>query len=432
MNKCFLKDIAQIDISSVDKKVKENEISIKLCNFTDVYNNWAITERMYNNFMNATANRSEIERYKLKKGMIAITKDSEKKEDIGMSSYIADSFDDVILGYHTALINPYIKNVDSKYLNAYLNSYIARKYFSKSASGSGQRYTLTIDIIKKLPLYLPSLDIQKKIGNLLSNIDRKIEINYQINNNLEELMKTIYQRWFIEFEFPNEEGKSYKSNGGKLYYNRELKHSLPEGWKVSKIKDCIKHINTGLNPRDNFVLGKGKIKYITVKNINENGTLDFSNCDLIDENAWKIIHNRSDIRKDDILFASIAPLGRCYLIMENPKDWEINESVFSIRPNNKVISSAYLYRYLMSEYFVKKAERSSTGSVFNGIRINVLENMNIVIPNDQILDNFSQIIKNIMIKKYYYEKENVYLNMIKTELLPLLINGQINVDDIEI
>ena len=245
-------------------------------------------------------------------------------------------------------------------------------------------------------------------------------------------MKTIYKRWFIEFEFPNEEGKSYKSNGGKLYYNRELKHSLPEGWKVSKIKDCIKHINTGLNPRDNFVLGKGKIKYITVKNINENGTLDLSNCDLIDENAWKIIHNRSDIRKDDILFASIAPLGRCYLIMENPKDWEINESVFSIRPNNKVISSAYLYRYLMSEYFVKKAERSSTGSVFNGIRINVLENMNIVIPNDQILDNFSQIIKNIMIKKYYYEKENVYLNMIKTELLPLLINGQINVDDIEI
>ena len=184
MNKCFLKDIAQIDISSVDKKVKGNEIPIKLCNFTDVYNNWAITERIYNNFMNATANRSEIERYKLKKGMIAITKDSEKKEDIGMSSYIADSFDDVILGYHTALINPYSKKVDSKYLNAYLNAYIARKYFSKSASGSGQRYTLTIDIIKKLPLYLPSLDIQKKIGNLLSNIDRKIEINYHINNNL--------------------------------------------------------------------------------------------------------------------------------------------------------------------------------------------------------------------------------------------------------
>ena len=177
MNKCFLKDVAQVDISSVDKKVKENEILIKLCNYTDVYNNWAITERMYNKFMIATANKSEVERYKLKRGMVAITKDSETKEDIGMSTYIADSFEDVILGYHTALINPYRNKIDSKYLNAYLNSYIARKYFSKSASGSGQRYTLTIDIIEKIPLYLPSLDIQKKIGNLLSNIDRKIENN---------------------------------------------------------------------------------------------------------------------------------------------------------------------------------------------------------------------------------------------------------------
>ena len=245
-------------------------------------------------------------------------------------------------------------------------------------------------------------------------------------------MKTIYQRWFIEYEFPNEEGKAYKSNSGSFIYNEELNKEIPENWKVLKIKDCINHINTGLNPRDNFVLGKGTIKYITVKNINENGTLDFSNCDLIDENARNIIHNRSNIKKDDILFASIAPLGRCYLIMENPKNWDINESVFSIRPNNKIISSVYLYRYLMSEYFVKKAEHSSTGSVFNGIRINVLENMNIVIPDKLTIDSFSEIVESIMMKKYNYEKENMYLSMIKNDLLPLLINGQINVDDIEI
>ena len=245
-------------------------------------------------------------------------------------------------------------------------------------------------------------------------------------------MKTIYQRWFIEYEFLNKEGKTYKSNGGKLVYNAEIKQNIPEEWKVLKIKECINHINTGLNPRDNFVLGKGKIKYVTVKNINENGRLDFSKCDLIDERARNIIHNRSDIKKHDILFASIAPLGRCYLVMEDPIDWDINESVFSIRPNNEIISSVYLYTYLMSEYFVKKAEHSSTGSVFNGIRINILQNMNIVIPDKNTLYNFSEVIEKIMIKKHYYEQENNYLNMLKIELLPLLINGQINVDDIEI
>ena len=185
MNKYLLKDLAKIDISSVDKKMKENEIDIKLCNFTDVYNNWAITKNMYDKFMIATANKNEIERYKLKKGMIAITKDSETREDIGMSTYIADSFEDVILGYHTALIIPDNTKVDSKYLNAYLNSNLARKHFSNSASGSGQRYTLTVDCIGNLPLYLPSLEIQQKIGDLLSYIDKKMESNSQINNNLD-------------------------------------------------------------------------------------------------------------------------------------------------------------------------------------------------------------------------------------------------------
>ena len=185
MNKYLLKDLAKIDISSVDKKMKENEIDIKLCNFTDVYNNWAITKNMCDKFMIATANKNEIERYKLKKGMIAITKDSETREDIGMSAYIADSFEDVILGYHTALIIPDNTKVDSKYLNAYLNSNLARKHFSNSASGSGQRYTLTVDSIGNLPLYLPSLEIQQKIGDLLSCIDKKMESNSQINNNLD-------------------------------------------------------------------------------------------------------------------------------------------------------------------------------------------------------------------------------------------------------
>ena len=185
INKYKLKDIAKIDISSVDKKSKENEQSIKLCNFMDVYNNWAITNKMYNNFMSATANKNEIERYILKKGMIAITKDSETRDDIGMSTYIADSFDNVILGYHTALIIPNNNIVNSKYLNAYLNSKLARNYFSNSASGSGQRYTLTIDIIGNLPVFLPNMQEQSKIGNILSYSDRVIENNTHINNNLD-------------------------------------------------------------------------------------------------------------------------------------------------------------------------------------------------------------------------------------------------------
>lgn len=179
-----LENIAQIDISGVDKKSKENEQPVRLCNFTDVYNNWAITDRMVDSFMTATASPDEISRFSLKKGMVAITKDSETRDDIGISTYIADDLDNTVLGYHTALIIPDKEKVDGSYLNGYLQSKTARTYFSNQASGSGQRYTLTINGIGSVKVEMPSLSEQKKIGKLLSAIDRKIEINNQINDNL--------------------------------------------------------------------------------------------------------------------------------------------------------------------------------------------------------------------------------------------------------
>ena len=179
-----LDEIADIDISGVDKKVKDGEIPVKLCNFTDVYNNWAVTERMTKYFMLATANKSEIDRFSLKKGMVAITKDSETRDDIGMATYIADDLEDTVLGYHTALIVPDREKVDGRYLNAYLNSLRARTYFSNQASGSGQRYTLTTEGIGSVKVALPEMEQQKKIGELLSDIDRKIELNNEINDNL--------------------------------------------------------------------------------------------------------------------------------------------------------------------------------------------------------------------------------------------------------
>lgn len=158
------------------------------------------------------------------------------------------------------------------------------------------------------------------------------------------------------------------------------------------------------------------------------GNIDFSNCDTIDEIAQKLVHKRSDISKGDILFASIAPLGRCYLIQEKPQNWDINESVFSIRPKN-TIPSEYLYMFLMSETFIKKAENSSTGSVFAGIRIKTLEEMLLVIPNNSILHKFKNRISKILLQKHIKECENLELAKIRDFLLPMLMNGQVRITD---
>ena len=283
------------------------------------------------------------------------------------------------------------------------------------------------DVVNDMDMIIPEdKNSYGRISRLLRMLDDKIENNNKISSELEGLAKTIYDYWFLQFEFPNEEGKPYKSFGGKMVYNEELKREIPEGWKVRSIKDCIEHINTGLNPRDNFVLNdKKEVKYITVKNLTTEGTLDFSGCDYISFKTKELVNRRSQIQKGDILFASIAPLGRCYLIEETPKDWEINESVFSIRPDLDTISAEYLYMFFMSDWFIKKAEHSSTGSVFSGIRVSVLEDTKILVPDEVTTKRFSEKVSSIMNIKFNKEKENQQLASLRDWLLPMLMNGQV-------
>lgn len=322
----------------------------------------------------------------------------------------------VIVRPDKKLVNPY-------YLEAYIN-FMAQKQINNHQVGAIQKH-FNVGSAKEMLVYLPDREKQEKIANIVRRINSKIELNNKINTELESMAKTLYDYWFLQFEFPNKEGKPYKSSGGKMVWNEELKREIPEGWEVQTVKKCIHHINTGLNPRDNFKLGNGHIKYITVKNLTVNGTIDFSDCDQIDEEARKIVHKRSDVSRGDILFASIAPLGRCVIVQENPRDWDINESVFCIRPNLNKVSTELLYMFFMSDYFVKKAEHSSTGSVFNGIRISTLEEMLILIPTKSIKDKFTDTVKNIFAKKYQNEKENQEIISIRDFLLPLLMNGQV-------
>ncbi len=235
MKKVKLSEIATVAISGVDKKSIQDEKSIRLCNFIDVYYNWAITSDFYNSFMQATAKPNEIERFTLKKGQVALTKDSETRYDIGVSTYIADDFEDVVLGYHNALITPNEEILNGKYLNALLHTDYAKKYFANNATGSGQRYALSVEVLNSFPVILPSLNEQERIGDIFSTIDKKISINRSINQNLETMAKQLYNYWFVQFEFPDENGNPYKSSGGKMVWNEKLKRKIPVGWSVASI-----------------------------------------------------------------------------------------------------------------------------------------------------------------------------------------------------
>lgn len=179
--------------------------------------------------------------------------------------------------------------------------------------------------------------------------------------------------------------------------------SLSIGWKTLKFSECVEQINTGLNPRKNFSLGSGNIKYITAKNLNKFGTIDFEKCAFIDENAKNIIRKRSDLRIGDILFSSRAPVGHCHLIKDEPSFYDIGESIFSIRVNQNIVRPDYFCLYLASDFFVELATRNVTGSIIQEIRIGDLMNIEVIVPPKEIQEiianSISKIDKKIVLNK---------------------------------
>lgn len=306
-------------------------------------------------------------------------------------------------------------------------SKLVRNQLSAAAQQTKIRHT-SPDKIKDCIVWIPEYSKQKNIGKLLSSLDDKIALNKKINAKLEAMAKRLYDYWFVQFDYPDKNGKPYKTSGGKMVWNEVLKREIPVGWEVVEMSSVIKQINTGLNPRDNFILGNGKIKYVTVKNLTEEGHIDFSNCDLVNSEAQKIIHERSQIQTGDILFASICPLGRCYLIQDSPEEWDINESVFSIRPNIDRITSEFLYTLLRESYYVKKMTQKATGSIFKGIRINDIEKIEILLPPKDIINAFSKKTLPIFNYQLTIQKEIQKLTDLRDRLLPLLMNGQVEVE----
>ena len=402
LKKYKLADIAKIEISGVDKKTIEGETPVRLCNFVDVYYNWAITKDKAKRFMIASAKQSEIDRFSINKGMVAITKDSETKYDIGVATYIADNFDNVVLGYHCALITPNPTIVDGKYLNAFMHTQYIQKYFENNASGSGQRYTLSNDTISNIPVLLPSMEVQHTIGKLLADLDRKIELNRQINDNLEAMAKQLYDYWFVQFDFPNEEGKPYKSNGGAMVWNEKLKREIPQGWNDCKIKDFMR-IFTGKKDVSKAVPGNYKFFSCAPEPIS-------SNEYIYDGYAVLVSGNGSYTGRVGFYKGKFDLYQRTYACVLYEDEHNISFFYYTLR---------YLFQPIYSG--------GKHGSSIPYIVLGDLADFRFAF-NETICTKFVDAAKPMFDEQLLRQKEIEALTKQRDELLPLLMNGQASVN----
>ncbi len=396
-----LGEVAEILVSSIDKKSKEGEQPVKLCNFTDVYHNWAITVDMIPGFMEATTNIKNIDKFSLKKGYVAFTKDSETRNDIGIPTYIADDLENTVLGYHCALVKPNEKMLSGKYLNAFLHSEYIKKYFELNATGSGMRYTLSIDTLNNIPILLPSMEVQERIGNIFSNIDRKICLNRAINQNLEAMAKQLYDHWFVQFDFPNVEGKPYKTSGGKMVWNEKLKREIPKGWRVLSIGDVLD-------------------KYPSTKKYETKEYLADGRFPIIDQGDSYIVGFTNE--DDNLLTRTPATLFGDHSTKVKLLDFPFARGADGTQilySNRKEIGGYYLYN-VVSSLTIPNPGYSR--------HYKYLKELPIIVPSLKLSCLFEDTVRPL----YRERKENILLCLSlakqRDELLPLLMNGQVTVN----
>ena len=239
------------------------------------------------------------------------------------------------------------------------------------------------------------------------------------------MAKQLYDYWFVQFDFPDENGRPYKSSGGEMVWNDKLKREIPKQWENCTLSYYVGRITNGLNPRKNFVLGDGDNYYVTIRSLL--GTdIDWNNCDRCNDEALAKINARSQLQIGDVIFSAIGTIGRTYYIQENPVNWNISETSFTLRANPNIPSELF-YSILRSDEVQLQADKKAMGSTLRCLVMDSFLNIPLVKIPTIIGCLFTEYIKPIIKQQYLINKENRSLIKQRDELLPLLMNGQVSV-----
>ena len=315
--------------------------------------------------------------------------------------------------------------IDIDYLYYFFKSDFFQKTIKYNNIGAVQK-ALTIDFLKTVKITLPSLDNQRKLISVLKSIDKKLKINNQINQELEAIAKTLYDYWFVQFDFPDQNGKPYKSSGGKMIYNPELKRDIPEGWGVEKISEFLVLNKDKYNKELNWK----KIHYLETSNLIENKIEKLKKLDIKSD---KIPSRAKEIVKDrDILYSLVRPNQMHFGFIRNPIQNLVASTGFILLScEDNPIYNIFFYLFMTLPNNVRrmiKLSESSTSS-YPSIRPEDILNMEIVTPYD--FSNYRSLVE--YLDKIYYQidvlyKQNEALIQLRDWLLPMLMNGQVKVE----
>lgn len=310
------------------------------------------------------------------------------------------------------------------YLLKYNKDYIASK-------GSGSTFKeISGSVMKGIELTIPKdINEQKKIAKILYDIDRKIELNNEINNNLYELSQKIYNRWFIEFEYPVNSTETYKSSGGKF---KEIDGKMiPIAFEINNLVNVCDCQNGHAFYKDGY--DESGLMVIDLGNVSLQGNFIYTNADKYIQRD-RIPNDKFIVKKNDLVMimtdrkATMDLLGKTAKIYEN-KEYALNQRIYRIRPT---INVNYVYSFLNSASTLSKLKGLALGSVQKYVNTNHINELRILIPSNEIMNEYSKIVDPVFKSMEENILENRNLEQLRDTLLPKLMNGEIDLNKIEI
>ena len=314
--------------------------------------------------------------------------------------FLENPGDNFIVSTGFSTIDVYDKNTDGKFIYYLLTQKHITDYLHTIGENSVSSYpSINPDDIANLKFTVPDIETQQSIAAVLSALDKKIALNKQINARLEEMAKTLYDYWFVQFDFPDASGKPYKSSGGEMVFDETLKREIPKGWKPFKLSELV-----------TLSTGKEDANFAT-----EQGIYPFFTC------SEKIL--KCDVYSFDTQAILLAGNGT-FSVKRFTGKFNAYQRTYVLEPKSK---NLYPIVYFVIIDNVIKFTSGSRGSIIKFITRGDIENIDVVLPNDIENMRFSEVLYTYLLQAELLEKQNHQLTQLRDFLLPMLMNGQVSV-----
>lgn len=361
------------------------------------------------------ADAQRLKKYIVEEGDIIYS----RRGDVTQKALITNTEAGYFCGTGCLLLRPG-SEFDSRYLTYYLSLDEIKKWMINQAVGATMP-NLNTGILSNVPFYPVSVETQHRIAAVLSALDAKIELNCKINTELEQMTRTLYDYWFVQFDFPGAQGKPYKSSGGQMIYSNQLKREIPEGWEVQDMYD--NDLFEIIKPKiDEF---EGEKQYIATADVDN---LNISEGSLV---TYENRESRANMQPKEytIWFAKMKASVKHILVGDYTKDL-LHDAIFStgfmgIQASKETFEYASLT--IHRPYFELVKDANANGATMAAIGNNDMKNIKLVVPSPDVITSFHEVARPILEKMDLNRQQSQKLAELRDWLLPMLMNGQVRV-----